>query len=181
MTYDQIFQRNQFLSMFPLGSDNYSFSSNAATAIILLQVEFNKRVQEYEADMQEALKKLKKEGFDDRAKAIAEMEAIDNMVKAYQADPTKPQPTHEDIAKAEEIRKTESDYRNEYEELEKKWIEVRSRKGAEEVPNFNPKLDKKDYEDIVKAIGVVGDMELPNVKEPIPKTAFLLTVAEFFT
>lgn len=160
--------------MIPLGKDDFVFPTGLSTALILMQVEYAAKVKHFEDTMQDVLKRLKKEGFDDRAMAVAAMEDVDKRI----ADGK--EVSEEERKKADETRSTLHDYRAEYDELNKQWMEARIKKGEDEVPGFNPKLTKDEYKQLVETIGIVGDIELDGVSNPIPKTAFLRMLAEHF-
>lgn len=171
MVYDEIFKRANLLNMIPVSDAEYDFPSSLATSIILLQVEYNGKIQEYEAIMQEVLKKLKKDGFDERYAQIARMKEIDNRIANGEDVP------EELRQQAEETRKTEDDFNKEMKEVEEQYLDARRRKGQTDVPNFFPVLTKQEYEELVTTIGVKGDINV-GLDRPIPKVTLLRAIAE---
>ena len=66
MTYNEIFFNSKvILNNIPLGNKDFTFSPRIATSVLLMQVSYDQKVKEYNEFMQEALAKLKKEGFDE--------------------------------------------------------------------------------------------------------------------
>lgn len=178
MTYNEAYQKANLLGMMPLGNAEFKFPASLSTAIILLQVEYQRKLKEFDETMAEVLKKLKKEGFDDRSQAIQKMEDIDKRLKEHEKDNSKPKPSDKEIAEADEIRKTEEEYRKEFDELDKQFTEAKNKKAEEKIGGFNPVLTKEEYGMLVETIGVSGDIVLPNIQQPIPKVTFLHMVAE---
>ncbi len=74
-----------------------------------MRVAYDKAAKAFDDDMQQVLKEIKKEGYDERAQKINHMKEIDGKEDA----------TKEEKKEADEIRKTEEDFNKETEELNK--------------------------------------------------------------
>lgn len=182
MNYNDVFLRSALLESIPLNDEKYSFPSELSTSVILLRVGYNKKKQEFEDEMQAVLKELKKDGFDERAQAIQQMEDVDKRLKAHEEwdgngeQPAKP--SDDELAKAEETRKTEADYRNEFAELDEKYRNARTKKAEEEVTLATEKMDFDTFRQLARSIGTAGTITvvgIPMLSE-LPKDTFLQSV-----
>lgn len=79
-----------------------------------MRVAYDKAAKAFDDDMQQVLKEIKKEGYDERAQKINYMREIDGKEDA----------TKEEKKEADEIRKTEEDFNKETEELNKAYSEA---------------------------------------------------------
>ena len=105
VTYNEAAFITRIASAIPIAIDGRQLPQDTAASVIMAQVGWSAVMQEYESRMGEALKKMKKEGFDDRHRAYAEMERTDIRVKAHEdwdGEGEQPaMPTDEEIAAAE--------------------------------------------------------------------------------
>ena len=160
MNYNDVFLRSALLESIPLNDGKYFFPPELSTSVILLRVGYNKKKQEFEDEMQAVLKELKKEGFDERSQAIQQMEDVDKRLKAHEEwdgngeQPKKP--SDDELAKAEETRKTEADYRKEYAELDESYRNARTKKAEEEVTLATDKMEYDTFKQLVGALGTAG-------------------------
>lgn len=171
----------------PLYYDGKKLDKKTAASVMLLRVAYGKKVQEFEKDMQEVLKGLKKEGFDERSQAVAEMERIDAQKKKSEEwkeedGVEKPaMPTDEELAKADETRKTLDAYNEEKKELEEAYLEARKKKVSEKVDMKGYALTKEELGEIYEVVGAEGkfNLSLPYSENPIQITneQFLSMVA----
>lgn len=189
MTYNDIFYNSRvLLNNIPVGRECFSFGSHISTSVIMLQVAYEGKIKEFNDFMSETLKKLKKEGFDDRTQKIREMEDVDRRMKSYtewedshdEGKERPKKPSDEELISAEETRKTKPEYDNELEELNNAYNEAQSKKAKEEVAGFDAKFDRSEYEELVSCIGVSGDIEVDfgnGNKSRMNKVDFLRMIA----
>lgn len=192
MTYNDIFFRNRIVANIPLVFEGRKLPKSETASVMLIRVAYNNKVQEFEKDMEEVLKGLKKEGFDDRARAIADMEAVDSRIKTYKewkkdqkgedGNPTqKPEmPSEEEIKKADETRSSKEDFEAEKKELEEAYLEARKRKSEEKVEIKNGMFSRSEYAEICDQIGCEGEIEVfgfTDVPVKISREEFLSIIA----
>lgn len=187
MTYNEIFFNSKFiLNNIPLGNKDFTFPSRIATSIILMQVSYDQKVKEYNDFMQEALTKMKKEGFDERSHKVNMYKDVDKRMKAHlewkEGDegerPAKP--GEQELKAAKEGEAILSEFEAEYKELETAYEEAGKKKSSEEVKDFNKKFSRADYEELVSCIGVSGNISIVTLdgkEEEIPKVSFLRLIA----
>lgn len=165
MNYNNIFLCSNLLQQIPSAMDGKSMPTSLAVDIILLRTAYARKMEEYDNFMKDALKKLKKEGFDDRVKAMQEMEAIDKRLKEHEEwkegdtkeRPTKP--TDEEIAKADKTREGKVAYDKELEELDKAYSDARMKKAQEEVKDA-PRMSKDTFTQLVDFVGMAGTIDI---------------------
>lgn len=192
MTYNDVFYRSNIVSNIPLAFEGRKLPKSETASVMLIRVAYANKMEEYNKDMQEVLKGLKKEGFDERSQAIAEMEMIDSRVKAAKewkkgmkdsnGKPIeKPEmPTSEEIAKAEKTRETKDEYESERKELEEEYAEARTKKAEEKVTIKNATFSKAEYAEICDLIGNEGEIEIRGFSDApmtIAKEQFLGMIA----
>lgn len=182
MTYQDVLFCNSLLSNIPFTLDGKSMSAATTTDVILCQVAYQNKVKEFDAFMQEVLKKIKKDGFDERNQKMQTMTAIDDRLKSYndwkEGDkdaegkailrPTKP--TDAELKEADEIRKDKAAFDEEMAELDRGYRDAYNAKLKEEVATPK-KLSRSTYENIVTFVGFVGDMEITPMNGTPIKTA----------
>lgn len=187
MKYSELLDENVFIGNIPMMVDGKRLPKQTAANVILLRVELQKKATALTEDMQEVLKGLKKEGFDDRAKAVQEMESVDERVKKCEAwkegdEGEKPEmPTAEELKKAEETRAKKADFDAELKEVEEAYTEAYSKKLKEEV-SVKGTLNRNDLAEIYEVIGTDGEMDFrrndgKTVK--ISKADFLTILAQW--
>ena len=192
MTYNDIFFRNNIVANIPLVYEGRKLGKSEAASVMLVRVAYANKVQEYEKYMEEVLKGLKKEGFDERSRAIAEMEDVDRRKKAAEQwkqgdkdDNGKPvgkpeMSTKEELEKSEKTRETKEEYDKELKELEEAYGEARRKQGEKDV-KLDAKFTRAEYAEICELIGYEGDFEISSIftggKEKISKEMFLGLIA----
>ena len=188
MTYREIITNRNLLNNVPLTFEGRKLPKNTAASVMLLRVSYNQKVDEFVKTIEDVKKGLKKEGFDERAQAVSEMEAVDKRKKAADdwkegSEGEKPSyPTEEEIEKAEKTRSTLKEFEAEKKELEEALMEANNKKLDEEVDMKNGKLTKDELADIYEVVGVEGDIPLsfPGGEglEHWPREAFLSWIAK---
>lgn len=185
MTYNEIFQNRAILNNVPLVYEGRKLPKTTAASVMILRVKYQQRVDEFVKLIQEVLKGLKKEGYDERLQAVQTMEDVDRRKKAaeeWNGEGEKPaMPTDEELAKAEETRATLDAFNEEKKELEEAYQEAQTREGAKDVPFKDSKLSKEELADIYEMIGADGEFDytVPGQDKPfkVAKEWFLNMVA----
>lgn len=192
MTYNDIFLKRAILRNIPIAFEGRKLGKTEVASVMLMRVVYEKKVEEFNKDMEEVLKGLKKEGFDDRAQAIAEMEKVDLQKKTAEEwkegdkdENGKPiekpeMPTKEELKKVEETRKTKEDYDKELKELNENYSAAREKKLNESISLQNSSFSHEEYAEICEVIGLEGNIDISGFgKEPIkmPKIDFLEMIA----
>lgn len=192
MTYNDVFFRSNIASNIPLVLEGRKLPKAETASVMLLRVAYSAKVEEYQKCLEEVLKGLKKEGFDDRARAVAEMESVDARAKAAKewkkgktdkdGKPVeKPEmPTQEELDKAEKTRETVEEFEKEKKELEEAYAEAQRKKSEEKVEIKNGTLSRAEYAEICEMIGSEGEIEIRGFSDHpvnIPKEQFLGMIA----
>ena len=170
MTNQEMFLKRLTLLNIPLSLGDKELPSDLKAKIMLMRVSYDKGVKSFEDDMQQLVKEIKKEGYDERAQNIKRMKEIDGKEDA----------TKEEKKEADEIRKTEEDFNKETEELNKAYSEAYQQK-LQEDSEMKPKyLSFEGFTHIIDLIGTNGTIEVKwNTPEPlnIPKEEFISLIA----
>lgn len=192
MTYNDIFFRNRIVANIPLVFEGRKLPKSETASVMLIRVAYNNKVQEFEKDMEEVLKGLKKEGFDDRAHAIAEMESVDTRMKAakewkkgQKGEDGKPvekpeMPSDEELKKTDETRATKEEFEAEKKELEEEYVTARQKRAEQKVEVKNGMFSRSEYAEICEVIGYEGEIEVSgfaDVPVKIPREEFLGMIA----
>lgn len=192
MTYNDIFFRNRIVANIPLVFEGRKLPKSETASVMLIRVAYNNKVQEFEKDMEEVLKGLKKEGFDDRAHAIAEMESVDARMKAakewkkgQKGEDGKPvekpeMPSDEELKKADETRATKEEFEAEKKELEEEYVTARQKRAEQKVEVKNGMFSRSEYAEICEVIGYEGEIEVfgfADVPVKISREEFLGMIA----
>lgn len=166
MKYSEVFEKQGILRNIPLES-GLKVSSALAAKIILMRVAYDKEVKSFEDDMQEVLKAIKPEGFDERSGKFARMEATDKkaaLLKEWEDNGKEgdaPEaPTMEELADAESLRSGKETYDKELEELNAKYMEARRQKLDEDCPMRYRTLTEEELAGIIEAVGTQGVISL---------------------
>lgn len=187
MKYSEVFERQGVLRNIPLESDGLKVSSELAAKIILMRVAYDKEVKSFEDDMQEALKAMKPEGFDERSGKFAKLEDTDRKAAACKEWVKKGSegeapacPSEEELEEAEAVRPGKEAYEKELEELNVKYMEARRQKLDEDSGMKGRCLTEKDLSEIISVTGTQGTIKITigNGQETgIDKEQFLGIVA----
>ena len=187
MTYNDVFLRRNILLNIPLVFEGNKLPKSTAASVMLLRVAYQNKVDEFIKFLEEAKKGFKKEGFDERAQAVSQMEEIDRRKKAADEwkegnEGEKPtMPTAEELEKAEKTRETLEEFNNEKKELEEQIQEAQNKKASETVKMENGSLSKEELADIYDMLGADGDIDysVPNQVEKVkvPKEWLLSMIA----
>lgn len=167
MKYSEVFEKQGVLRNIPLEFNGVKVRSELAAKIILMRVAFDKEIRSFENDMQEALKAMKPEGFDERSDKFVKMEDTDRkaeLLKEWEDNGKKgdsPEaPTKEELEAAEEIRHGKEAYEKELAELNDKYMEARRQKLDEESLMKGRAFSEKELAEFVEVIGTQGTIKI---------------------
>lgn len=172
MKYNDIFTRKAILNNIPLVFEGRKLGKSEVASLMLIRVAYDRKTDEFNKFMEDVLKGLKKEGFDERSQAVQQMEDVDRRKKAAEEwkegdkDPDgkpveKPSmPTKEELDKSDKTRETKANYDKELEELNESYMEARNKKLEEETTISGGTFTRAEYAEICGLIGSEGDIEL---------------------
>lgn len=172
MKYNDIFTRKAILNNIPLVFEGRKLGKSEVASLMLIRVAYDRKTDEFNKFMEDVLKGLKKEGFDERSQAVQQMEDVDRRKKAAEewkeGDTDKDgrpmekpsMPTKEELEKADKTRETKADYDKELEELNESYMEARNKKLEEETTITGGTFTRAEYAEICGIIGSEGDIEL---------------------
>lgn len=193
MKYFEILAKSNVVNQIPLCYNGIKLDPDTAANVVLLKVAYNKVIEDKKTENNEAIKALKKEGFDERAVAISEMKKTFEMIKSCEEwhegvvdsegkEIKKPEmPSEESIKKAEETKLLEEDFIKEEKELIEAANKVYEKSLLEDII-FNKGLSKEDWKNIYEMLGVEGTISIKfmNREEPVDldKSLFLQYIGE---
>lgn len=134
--------------------------------IILLRVAYDRKADELRDFMADVARKLKPEGYDDRAQRVARMEDVERR----QEEGGDHAPTPEELAEAEETRKTALEtHERERQELETRFQEAQRKKMDEDTEVDGGALPRDTFNALCQQVGAEGAMPLalPGREEPV--------------
>lgn len=170
MTNQEMFLKRLTLLNIPLSLEGKELPSELKAKIMLMRVAYDKAAKAFDDDMQQVLKEIKKEGYDERAQKINHMKEIDGKEDA----------TKEEKKEADEIRKTEEDFNKETEELNKAYSEAYQEKMKDECDMKPRYFAFEGFTKIIELIGTDGAIKViwnsPEALE-IPKEEFISLIA----
>ena len=170
MKNQEMFLKRLTLLIITLSLEGKELPSELKAKIMLMRVAYDKAAKAFDDDMQQVLKEIKKEGYDERAQKINHMKEIDGKEDA----------TKEEKKEADEIRKTEEDFNKETEELNKAYSEAYQEKMKEECDMKPRKFAFEGFAKIIELIGTDGAIKVkwnsPEALE-IPKEEFISLIA----
>lgn len=185
MDYNKIMFGHNLVESIPFNVGQMSLDSNSAVELAMLQVAYKKAVSNLNEFMQETVKRLKKDGFDERTAKINRMNDIDRRFAQYnewQEDngPRPEKPASEELAEADEIRQTKAAYDKELAELNESYNKAYTKKLSEEVHDAPSGMSKDLFKAVIEMMGYNGDVEVEigGAKRAIPKTAYIKMIAE---
>lgn len=162
-TYRDAMNNERMASAIPLAIDGKTLPQDTAASVVMLQVGWSSVADELRATMTAALKKMKKEGYDERSRAIDAMEDVNRRVKAreeWDGDGDEPQaPTEEELEAAAKARESAEEFYKEKEELEAMYNKAWEKESARECRKVTP-LTRRELADIIGMLGVEGTISV---------------------
>lgn len=160
--------------------------------LAVLQASYKLAMKEFDDFMAETVKRLKKDGFDERTQKIQRMADIDGCLAAHESwkegskdkdgndIPCPAKPTDEELKEAEEIRATKADYDKELEQLNTAYSQAYNEKLAEESKTRPKGMDNDLFESVIEMLGISGEItvKMPNGDINVGKTDFIRLLAE---
>lgn len=131
VTYEQALYNSRLVDALPLATEEKKLPAETAASVVMAQVAWATICKTFDENMAEALKQMKKDGFDERAQEITKMEDIDKRVKAHAEwdlkgeEPVKP--SEDEIKEADKIRETSGAFYAELTELNDVYLAARSK------------------------------------------------------
>lgn len=170
--------RRNVLQNIPFTVGDRKLTGDAVANVILLRVSYERKAEELSNFLQEVVKGLKPDGYDERERAVADMTRVEEMEKG---DGEKP--SSDDIEKARKTRNDVLEMHNEEREaLERSFSEANEKKLSEETTIEGRPLSRQAFSDICSLLGVDGEMEfrVPGRVDSIPinKVQFLSMVGD---
>lgn len=170
MTYNDVFLRRNILINIPLVNNGVKLPKSTAASVMLLRVAYQQKVDEFIKIIEDVQKGFKKDGYEERARNVAEMRDIDEREKKAKSwkesdGGERPKmPSKEELEKAENTRKTLVDFEEEQKELIEHTQEAQDKHSKDTVDMKNCTLTKSELADIYEVIGADGEMEysVPN-------------------
>ena len=178
MKYYELVAKSNIINQVPLYYNGEKLPASSAADIVMLRVTLNTILQEKQKFLEEALSKLKKEGFDERARDVEEMKKVKSILQALEEwkegdkdnegneIPKPEKPSEEAIKKAEETALIEEDFNKEKEELISAYEEITKKQFVEDI-EFTKGISRETWESVYNMIGVENTIKFtyPNSKE----------------
>lgn len=162
MTYKDILLCSSLLEAIPV--DNIQPMEFAAD-IILLQVSYRQKVDEFSSFMQDTLKRIKGDDFD---------ELMINHKRYEELCKNDDELSDEEKDELERLRKDEPEFEKQFAELDRLYQHAFASKLQKDVPDLG-KMTKQHYQKVVSAVGFSGNIELviQGQTTTLPKRYFL--------
>lgn len=166
MTVSEVLNIYHLLRNIPMQREGRELTPQTKAHVILCRAHYAREVERFGKDMREVLQTLKKEGFDERRRAIEKMQRIDECktrAEAWKEGDTGSRPampSAEALSEADEIRRTKPDFDHEAEELIRQYNRACDEAAGEAsalVPRF---LSEEDFAQIVYVVGTEGEMPI---------------------
>lgn len=140
MTYQELFFRKSILDAIPMKIGDKKLSTFAVSDVILLQVAYQVKIDEFNNAMQEVLKKLKKDGFDER---FQKKKLYDDLCNKEESTLT-----NDEIKEKSEFEEISAAFNVEFNELQETYSDAYNKKLKEEIPEMN-KLSNNTFNAII--------------------------------
>ena len=163
MTYQEILLCNALLEAIPV--DNIQ-PMDIAADIILLQVSYQRKVNEFVSFMQDSLKRMKSDKFDDLMINHKRFETLSKGDGDL---------TDDEKNELEELRKDEPEFEKQFAELDRLYQHAYATRLQKDVPDLG-KMTKRQYQAVVAAVGFSGNIDVyiqNSRKESISKRHYL--------
>lgn len=189
VTYEQALYNSRLVDALPLATEEKKLPAETAASVVMAQVAWATICKTFDENMAEALKQMKKDGFDERAQEITKMEDIDKRVKAHAEwdlkgeEPVKP--SEDEIKEADKIRETSGAFYAELTELNDVYLAARSKQFAKAVKDTPDAFTRKELADIIDILNPLGTVRMvvhvnndgAPVEDDIPCRSFITMIA----
>lgn len=146
----EVFNKAVVVKNIPLAFEGRELPSKLQAKLMLMRVSYEKFSASFNEKLQDVLKGLKAEGFDELAQKIREMESIEKNENA----------TPEEIEKAQQIRHADYDnYKKQEKELLEKYQEAYNQELNEESGFNEKKFSEEELAEIIDMIKTDGEID----------------------
>lgn len=159
----EVINLSALVSALPTTIEGKSLDPDTKAKLIILKYHYEKASLAFEDEMQEELKKLKPEGFDDRLQKIQQAENVIAEKKKYdewKEDDEGEKPTAPDAGVVEAANKTladRADFDKELAKVNEEYLSVRNTRLSEEYESTPRTIDYATY---VKLVDFIGDSKV---------------------
>ena len=171
MTVNETFNNRTIVSNIPLVFEGRELSSKLQAKLMIMRVTYDKSVSAFQEKMQEVVKGLKVEGYDNLEAEIKKMLAIEKKEDA----------SKEELEEAKRIREEKyADYEEKKKVLIEKVNEAYNQEGLEQTDIKVKKFTEEEYSEIISVIKTEGKIKYAMNNDEsvdIPKMAFLSMIA----
>lgn len=162
MKNSEIINASIIASNIHLVFEGRGLSNKMQAKIMLMRVGLDKKVAAFNEKIQEALKGVKPEGFDDLAREVGNMRQVEARSKAvaeWNGEGEKPtEPTKEELDEAKKIREEKlSDYEEKEKVVLEKLVEIRKQELDEDSGYTLKKFTEDEYAEIISMIKSEGE------------------------
>lgn len=178
MTYLEILNKSTISKHIPLSFEGRTLPKGFSSAVILLKVQYDKHVEEFNSLMQKIADELKKEGYDERFEKIKKMNDVYERLKKVENGEEAKQPTEQELKEAEETKLIELDFKRETDELNEEYTKAYMEHIKTDITINERKFSREEFDEVVELIGVDGNIEI-NGKQ-ITKEQFINTIGLMF-
>lgn len=191
ISYATAFEKNAIIKNIPLIFEGRKLPKGMSAKVVLVRVQYDKIIKQFEEDCQQVLKGLKKDGFDERAQKYQRFDEILSRKKAYDnwdlelkneegKEIEKPEmPTDEELKELEEGKEGRDEFENEQKELVFEYGKAREEKAKELVLFEEKKFSLDELDAIIELIGIDGEITINDRK--VSKEMFLDVIGSMFT
>lgn len=182
MKYIDIFNKAAIVKHIPLIFEGRKLPKGMNSSVVLMRIQYDKYIEEFNKDMQKIANELKPQGYDEKCSKIEKMNDIferkSKIEKGESLDELK-YPSETEIKEAENIKETEAKFLKEKEELDLEYSKAYSEKMQQEIDIKERVFSEEELDEIVDLIGVEGSISINN--KDVPKEQFINTIAILFT
>ena len=155
----ELIGKGNLVSQIPWSYEDRRLSSEAASNIILLKVEYDKAINNFRNETYDILNSLKSEEFLKKEQLINDMKIIEEKNNSDNL-------TDNEIKTLEQAKAIQQEYLKEKEEIEEIYNKSYKKKLLEEV-NFNKGLNKADWKELYE---MLSDLDTISFKYPNGET-----------
>lgn len=167
MTYAEVINKSSIAKHIPLRVEGRGLPKGMNSSVILVRVQYEKYIEEFNGIMDKVLKQLKKEGYDERIseyQAMQEIYARKKKIEDGVEEEGLVEPSEEELKKADNTKAKEDEIKAEIKELDEEYSKAYNEKLREEVKINERKFSKEELDELIEMIGLDGTIKI-NDKE----------------
>lgn len=184
MKYSEVFSNAVLAFAIPLQVKDAKLEKKAGASVMFLQDDYEKATAEFKKKHEDACKRAKSEGFDERVQKLYKVKDVEGRVNAcenWNGEGEEPKKvTDEEIAEMETLKAELGDFEEkEYAQFKEQSEEAWDKLMDSECPLKIGKLTKEEFAEVYDLVSVDGYMDdLVNsiTKEPLHKQSYLKLV-----